>query len=98
MNTRCASVTIDGIEYVLPYDGEKIVNVSGRPIPAGAVIYLVALASGEPELPKGMVHESLSDVVHECTDMLRERGIDPARLKAGVARTSAELRRGGGVE
>jgi hypothetical protein len=41
MNDPHAQVTIDGITYDLPYDGEKIVNTTGRTIPAGTPIYFV---------------------------------------------------------
>lgn len=35
----CASVTIDGREYLLGRDGERIVNTTEKVIPAGTAIY-----------------------------------------------------------
>lgn len=41
MSARLAQVTIGGTTYHLPYDGEKIVNTTGRVIPEGTVVYFI---------------------------------------------------------
>jgi hypothetical protein len=38
-STRLVFVTLDGTEYTLPFDGVKIVNTTGRSIPAGTLLY-----------------------------------------------------------
>ncbi|NQT12913.1 MAG: hypothetical protein HQ582_09190 [Planctomycetes bacterium] len=80
-STHRASVTIDGTEYVLPFDGEKIINTTGRVIPEGTPIYLIVSPAVEPpgyvppdplgeidvglRRPRKLIHESLADTIHE---------------------------------
>lgn len=63
MGKWSATVTLDGIEYVLPYDGDRIFNTTGRVIPGGTSIYLV---SGPTEKSKCDPKEKPMDLDKTC--------------------------------